>query len=166
MPVGGKPISMINFRKNIIAAALAALTISSVGVCSANLADDVAMGNATYTTNVDTRVSYTGAIIDCRGLGLKTAMSPVVMDNKGNKIYGFKDIDYDMATSKGMAGYADGLFDRHAMLRAGFNPIIIKAVDVVNHGTYPVIDETDAKLMQYSTFSNNYFKTASVVFVR
>ena len=38
---------------------------------------------------------YTGLVIDCRGLGLKTAMSPVVKNANGTKIYGHKNLDVD-----------------------------------------------------------------------
>ena len=36
--------------------------------------------------------NYTGVIIDCSGLGLKTAMSPVIKNDQGTPIYGYANL--------------------------------------------------------------------------
>lgn len=152
-------------KKSVIAAALAVLTIGSAAVCSANVADELAMGKRGYTTSVNPQVAYSGAIIDCRGLGLKKAESPVVVDSNGRIIYGDKNIDYDAANSKGMVGYADGLFDRTHIIRAGWNPIILKAIGLTKNNTCPIISEEAGKVMTASVTAKNYFPKATVVFV-
>ena len=38
---------------------------------------------------------YTGVIIDCTGLGLRPAMSPVIKAENGQPIYGYKNLDVD-----------------------------------------------------------------------
>jgi hypothetical protein len=48
---------------------------------------------------------YTGLIVDCRGLGLKPVMSPVIKNTDGTPIYGYKNLDYDKVIENGMAGY-------------------------------------------------------------
>ena len=126
----------MKLKKNIIAAVLSMATLfgGASALCSSS---------PEYTDCVDMNVCYTGAIIDCRGLGLCTAMSPVVEDTAGHKIYGGKDIDVDLAVEKGMAGYASGFSDVKAISRAGSNPVVLKAIGVTNHGAYPVIDQAD-----------------------
>ena len=117
-----------------------------------------------YTAYVDMDICYTGAIIDCRGLGLSMSISPVIEDTAGHKLYGHKNLDCDKVIQKGMAGYATS-FNDAAIARAGNNPIVLKAIGVNNHGITPVIDQADAALLKYSALHNDYFRDAAIVFI-
>ena len=150
----------VSIAKKIIAAVFSVLSFGMFGTSNVASADQLY-----YTNTVDMHIRYTGAIIDCRGLNLSTAMSPVIEDSVGNKIYGNMYIDPDMVSSRGMVGYASSFSDAAALARVGDNPIILKANEVRNH-VNPVIDMADAVLMQYSIKANNYFREAAVVFVR
>lgn len=48
---------------------------------------------------------YTGLIVDCRGLGLKPVMSPVIKNANGEPIYGYKNLDSATVIANGMASY-------------------------------------------------------------
>lgn len=125
--------------------------------------------NATirYTTEVDQRNLYTGAIIDCRGLGLTTAKSPIIEDAVGRHIFGSRFLNYDEIIADGMVGYANGFGDREALSRAGSNPIILKAIGVRNNGMNPVIDQADGSLLIASGLPvHSLDHAANVVFVR
>lgn len=148
----------MDIKKNVVAAAISLLTLGIFGVAGAATP-------SSYTTFVDMNILYTGAIIDCRGLGLSTAMSPVIEDTMGRKVYGHLFIDPDAIVDRGMVGYAVG-FDDAALARAGSNPIVLKALALRNHGVNPVIDLADATIVKYSIARNNYFRNAAVVFVR
>lgn len=79
-------------------------------------------------TNPPVGGSYTGLIIDGRGLGLSPAMSPQILDLKGREIYiGDMPIDPDMVVNVGIVGYADSLSAAKSNTRVGRNPLIIKA---------------------------------------
>ena len=39
--------------------------------------------------------SYTGLVIDCRGMNINPVMSPVIKNADGTKIYGHQNLDYD-----------------------------------------------------------------------
>ena len=147
-------------KKKDIVAVLMSLTaaVMPVGNSEAAIPDY-------YTDYVDASEKYTGAIIDCRGLNLQTAMSPVIVDEDGKKIYGDKILDCDSVISNGMAGYVKNFHDP-ALNRAGSNPVVFKAIGTTNHGTYPVLDAEDAKLLEYSDRFSHYFKDGAVVFVR
>ena len=110
--------------------------------------------------------NYTGVIIDCRGLGLTTAMSPVIKNDQGQSIYGYKNLDYDMVISKGMASYTSSLTVN--VSRAGSNPLVIKAVSVEGYGAKcnPVISASDASLMLTENMSTHFLDKCSVVFVK
>lgn len=172
-------IIMNNLQKNVIAA-VAAIMLLGVTPCFAGEWVDISTqekldayidrlqnpANVNYTTRVDPNVTYTGLIIDCRRLDLKTAMSPVVLDSHGDKLYGDVIKDYDAVTDKGAASYARGFYDKKAIARAGSNPVILKAVRLEKSGTCPVISQSDRMLLIYSNYKNNYLAKGAVVFVR
>lgn len=107
------------------------------------------------------RGGYTGVIIDCRGLGLVTAMSPVIKDSNGNKIYGYKNLDCDYVIQNGMASYNN---ER----RAGSNPLRIKAVNVdgLIKPCDPVISISDASLLLAENSKAHFLNKCAVVFLR
>lgn len=108
---------------------------------------------------------YTGVVIDCRGLGLTTAMSPVIKTDKGASVYGYKNLDPDLVISKGMASYSSSV-PRSG--RAGSNPLVIKAVDVEGYGSKcnPVISSMDANRMLAENANAHFLEACAVVFVR
>ena len=104
---------------------------------------------------------YTGLIVDCRGLGLKPAMSPVIKNDQNQPIYGYKNLDYDKVVSNGMAGYTR---DIHNAARAGSNPLIVKAVRI--DGANPVLSLDDADRVLVENNASGFLDATNVVFVR
>lgn len=74
--------------------------------------------------------AYTGVIINAAGLGLEATFSPVIYDVNGRGIYGMRNINPDLAISKGMVEYATNLEKAVANSRAGANPLVLNAVAV------------------------------------
>lgn len=105
---------------------------------------------------------YTGLIVDCRGLGLKPAMSPVIKNANGQAIYGYKNLDYDKVVSGGMAGYTT---DMSRATRAGSNPLVVKAVSLDN-GANPVLSVADANRVLIENGATGFLDATNVVFVR
>ena len=106
---------------------------------------------------------YTGVIIDCRGLGLKPVMSPVIKNDKGISIYGHKNLDYDKVVSDGMVGYASNASQAS---RAGSHPLIIKAQSLTDHNANPVISTADANRILIENSTSNFLNDTKVVFLR
>ena len=106
---------------------------------------------------------YTGLIVDCRGLGLKPVMSPVIKNTDGTPIYGYKNLDYDKVIENGMAGYVT---DISRASRAGTNPLIVRAVSLDNHNGNPVLSLADANRVLIENGATGFLDTASVVFLR
>ena len=106
---------------------------------------------------------YTGLIVDCRGLGLRPVMSPVIKNTDGTPIYGYKNLDYDKVISNGMAGYTT---DINKAARAGSNPLIVKAVSLDNNNGNPVLSLADANRVLIENGAAGFLDTASVVFLR
>ena len=105
---------------------------------------------------------YTGLIIDCRGLGLKTAMSPVIKNVNGTKIYGHKDLDIDKIIEMGMVDYVD---NPENVSRAGTNPLIVKAVSLDNFNSDPVVSIADSNKILIENRVTKFLKALRVVFL-
>lgn len=69
----------------------------------------------------------TGLIIDCRGIGLKRSLNPLLIDESGTKLY--PDLthmpSYEFIDAKGLIGYTTSLDKTE---RAGANPMVIPAI--------------------------------------
>jgi hypothetical protein len=106
---------------------------------------------------------FTGLVVDCRGLGLKPVMSPVIKNADGQPIYGYKNLDYDRVISEGMAAYTD---NPEKLSRAGSNPLVVKAVSLDNHNGNPVISVADANRVLMENGKSGFLENLKVVFLR
>ena len=106
---------------------------------------------------------YTGLVVDCRGLGLSPVMSPVIKNESGSPIYGYKNLDIDKVISQGMAAYT---YDITNAPRAGTNPLVVKAVRVDNHNANPVLSLADANRVLIENGATGFLDRTNVVFVR
>lgn len=106
---------------------------------------------------------FTGLVVDCRGLGLKPVMSPVIKNVNGTPIYGYKNLDYDRVIEKGMAAYA---FDMSGASRAGRHPLVVRAVAVENHGGTPILSVADANRVLVENGATHFLDNTNVVFIR
>ena len=105
---------------------------------------------------------YTGLVVDCRGLGLKTAASPVIKNINGTKIYGHKNLDIDKIISQGMVDYVS---DPEKISRAGSHPLIVKAVALENFNCNPVVSIEDSNRILIENYVTKFLKELSVVFL-
>ena len=119
----------------------------------------------TTVTTITNRQSgtYTGIIVDCTGLGLRSAMSPVIKTTAGEKIYGYKNLDSKKVIKNGMAGYSNGYGGN--VSRAGSNPLVVKAVGV-DHYFNPVINVADAKIVLEENEYTHFLDNCAVVFIK
>lgn len=106
---------------------------------------------------------YTGLIVDCRGLSLTPAMSPVILNTSGTKIYGYKNLDSKKVIHNGMAGYAS---DMGGATRAGNRPLVVKAVRLNNHNFNPVLSVEDANRVLAENDISHFLDNCAVVFLR
>ena len=159
-------------KKNIIVVAVAAALISVGSFASSSEAavQNIALAsegqsyttNSDYVSNYDPSVSYTGLVVDCRGLALQRAMSPVVKSATGESIYGAKNLDYAFVTRHGSADYSN---DIERIRRAGSTPLFVKAESLMNHGTYPVVSAEDARNILAADSRTGFLKATNVVFL-
>ncbi|MGE4556479.1 MAG: hypothetical protein AB7D07_06625 [Desulfovibrionaceae bacterium] len=75
-------------------------------------------------------VNYTGLLIDARGLSLRPAMSPKIVDENGEEVYGSVMVSREYAIQQGMAGYAKNVESAAQNPRIASTPLQVKAKDV------------------------------------
>lgn len=71
---------------------------------------------------------FSGLIIDCRGLKVKPALSPKVLDEDGKEIYGSAYVTKEWAVKYGIVGYAKTVEGAAKLERVGDKPGKVKAV--------------------------------------
>jgi hypothetical protein len=74
--------------------------------------------------------ALTGVIIDARGLGVRPALAPRVLDQNDNVVYGPGNYTREFAVTNGVAGYSKSLDAAREDQRVKGNPLIVKAVSV------------------------------------
>lgn len=106
---------------------------------------------------------YTGLVVDCRGLNLNVAISPVLKSASGEKIYSYENISRQTAVDKGIVEYSDKLDS--GLQRTGNNPLMIKAIKISNECD-AVVSEEDANKILIANQTSKFLNNCSVVFVR
>ncbi len=111
-------------------------------------------------------ITYTGLIVDARGLHVRPAMAPRVLDESGQEIYGSKYVSRDYAVQIGMVGYAKELNQARNSDRVKNNPLVIKAVKVSGPNMSDVvITNADAQLIHSSASTMNFLDHCRVMFL-
>jgi hypothetical protein len=92
---------------------------------------------------------YTGVIFDARGLSIRPAMSPKVLDEDGREVYGSAFVSAEWATKFGIVGYAKDLEASKKNDRVAANPLVVKGTKVSGPaGCDLVISNADAQGMR------------------
>lgn len=116
------------------------------------------------TTSAATGV-WTGLVVDARGFGMRSCMSPVVLDTKGRQIYPdpqhVPPLNYIQEY-----GIADFVKVEGQSQRAGDNPVYVRAVEVRGAGRdRVVISVSDADRILEAEKQAGFLKRWRVVFV-
>lgn len=109
----------------------------------------------------------TGIIIDCRGTGVKPAMSPQIKDSSGAEIYiGDRPIDPDLVVNIGIVGYANSMEQAKANSRIGLQPLVIKAVRAGGRfKTDAVIAPDKGQMILQADRSSGFLSKSKVLFI-
>ncbi len=109
---------------------------------------------------------YSGVIFDCRGLDLRPAMSPKVLDEEGREVYGSAFVSQEWATKYGVMGYVKDLDAAKKNDRVAANPLVIKGVKVSGMGNSNlVITNTDAQGLRDMTKNLSFLEQCRVLVV-
>jgi hypothetical protein len=109
---------------------------------------------------------FTGLIIDCKGLDLKPALSPKVLDEDGKEIYGSAYVSREWAVKYGIVGYAKDVQNATELDRTGDSPGKIKAIKASgSNNTDVVVSATDAADIRSASDNLKFLSECRVVFV-
>jgi hypothetical protein len=109
---------------------------------------------------------YTGLIIDARGLGLRPAMAPKVVDEQGEEIYGSRFVSREYAVDIGMVGYEKDINRAQSNERVTNNPLIVKGLKVSGPNKTDVVIGADAAASIHNAAANmNFLQHCKVMFV-
>jgi hypothetical protein len=109
---------------------------------------------------------FTGMIIDARGIQARPAMSPKIVDENGNEVYGSMMVDREYAVQQGMSGYARDLASAQTNPRVTNNPLTVKGLKADGPGKANiVISKGDAEKIKAAGENLTFLKKARVMIV-
>ena len=117
-------------------------------------------------TKAKKQTVFTGLIIDCKGLGIKPALSPRLLDESGKEVYGSAYVSREWAVKYGIAGYSREVKDAAKLDRVGKMPGQIKALKASgDNSTDIVISNADADEVRSASQNLKFLSECRVVFV-
>lgn len=110
--------------------------------------------------------AYTGLLVDARGLGLKPALAPRLLDEQGTELYASAVLDRSKAVEAGVAGYAKDMVAGSRQARVTDNPLIVKGVKASgDKATDVMIGGGGVKAIQQSEPASHFLQQGRVVVV-
>ena len=109
---------------------------------------------------------YTGLVVDARGLHARPAMSPKVLDENGQEVYGSAFVSREYAVQQGMSGYAKTVAAARTNQRVTDNPLMVKGLRVEGAGHSDiVISNADASMLRSASENLSFMKKCRVMIV-
>ena len=109
---------------------------------------------------------YTGLIVDARGLSLRPAITPKIIADSGETIYGTRVVDRTWAIEHGMVGYAKDPSQARANDRVAPNPLTINALKATgSNRTDLVISDQDAFLLHGVAENFKFLQECRVIII-
>ncbi len=122
--------------------------------------------SSTQSNQKNAAVTYTGLVVDARGLDAKPAMSPRVLDENGQEVYGAAFVSREYAVQQGMSGYSKNIDAATENQRVTETPLIVKAIKTEGPGkTDFVINNTEASNLRGAPENLSFLKQCRVIIV-
>ena len=107
---------------------------------------------------------YTGLIVDARGLGVKPAMAPKILNEDGKEVYGSAWISRDYAVREGMVGYLKDPVQAQTNPRVTDKPLMAKALKVAGDARVDmVITNADAAMLHSASENLSMLQKCRVI---
>lgn len=108
----------------------------------------------------------TGIVIDGRGLGLKPALLPRIVDAQGQEIYVGQVVTRTNAVEQGVAGYAKDVNAAANNFRVTDNPAVIKGIKAAGTArTDIVLNQADAAMLRDLGTKGDFLQYCRVIIV-
>jgi len=110
--------------------------------------------------------SYSGLVVDARGLGVRPAMAPKIIDENGEEVYGSAFVSREYAVQQGMTGYAKDVGSAKSNDRVTANPFVIKAKRADGPGKCDlVVSNADASMLRGAADTRGFLEKCRVMIV-
>ena len=120
-----------------------------------------ALGSASTASGV-----FTGLLIDARGTEISPALSPKVLNEDGDVIYGFADVDREFSLEQGMMGYLKDPQAARSNERIKDRPFEIKALHSSGKNNADlVISNADGVRLRQMNREQSFLREARVMVV-
>jgi hypothetical protein len=107
---------------------------------------------------------YTGLIVDARGLGVKPAMAPKILNEDGKEVYGSAWISRDYAVREGMVGYLKDPVQAQTNPRVTDKPLMVKALRAAGDARVDmVITNADAAMLHNASENLSMLQKCRVI---
>jgi hypothetical protein len=107
---------------------------------------------------------YSGLIVDARGLGVRPAMAPKIVNEDGKEVYGSAWINRDWAVREGMVGYMKDPAAAQANDRVKDKPLVVKAIKVSGDARVDMmISNADAASLQSASQNLSMLEKCKVI---
>jgi hypothetical protein len=108
----------------------------------------------------------TGLVIDARGLGLKPALLPKIVDQQGQELYVGQVVPRTNAVEQGVAGYAKDVNAAANNFRVTDNPAVIKGLSASGSArTDVVLGQADAQALRQIGGKGDFLQYCRVIIV-
>ena len=108
----------------------------------------------------------TGVVIDGRGLGLRPALLPRIVDEQGQEVYVGQIVTRTNAVEQGVAGYAKDVNAAANNFRVTDNPAVIKGLSASGSvKTDVVISQADAQTLRQMSTKGDFLQYCRVIIV-
>ena len=109
---------------------------------------------------------FTGLVVDARGIQARPAMSPRIIDEKGQEVYGSMNVEREYAVQQGMSGYARDLTAAQSNSRVTNNPVSVKGLRTEGAGRSDiVIANAEAERIRAGGDNQSFLKKCRVMIV-
>ncbi len=107
---------------------------------------------------------YTGLIVDARGLGIRPAMAPRILNEDGKEVYGSAWVGREYAMQQGMVGYMKDPLAAQTNPRVTDKPLMVKALKVSGDARVDmVITNADAAKLQGAAQNMSFLEKCRVI---
>jgi hypothetical protein len=119
---------------------------------------------APMSTSLTPGQLYTGLIVDARGLGVRPAMAPRILNEDGKEVYGSAYINRDWAVREGMVGYLKDPAAAQTNPRVADKPLMVKALKVSGDARVDtVISNADAAALHSASQNLSMLEKCRVI---
>jgi len=113
-----------------------------------------------------TSAANTGLVVDARGIQARPAMSPKIIDEKGQEVYGTMRVDREFAVQQGMSGYSRDIKTAKMNTRVTDNPLTVRGLRTDGPGkSNIVVSNADAEQIRASYGGSEFLKKCRVMIV-